>query len=220
MHSIKSSTPAWIDITVPLQNDLVHYPGDNPFNIRRIRETNRGDVCTLSEINLTSHSGTHIDAPLHYLTQGQSIDQMPLDISVSAARVIAIQDPKLIRVTELETLDLRHPASVLFKTQNSAQDWTRRSFMKDYVALSPEAAVFLVRLGIRAVGIDYLSIGHPDYDEDEVHRILLRGGVWVIEALNLANIEPGEYEMVCLPLNIQGADGSPARVILRPALKN
>ena len=192
---------------------MVHWPGDAPFERRKTLSLAEGDACNLSEIQCSAHTGTHLDAPLHFIEPGAAIDAMPLDATVGPARVIEIHDRHLIRIEELERHQPRAGDRLLFKTANSKL-WKTSEFQSDYVHISPETARYLVGIGVRTVGVDYLSVGHGEGGGAETHRILLEAGVWIIEGLNLEEVTPGEYELICLPLKIQGGDGAPARAIL------
>jgi len=208
-------TPEWIDISVPLREGMLSWPGDAPFERRLALTIQSGSECNLSELSLTAHTGTHIDAPLHYLPAGLAIDAMPIAATLGRARVIQIQDPERIRIAELEQCNLSRGERVLFKTRNSELWRTADHFESQYIFIPPETAQFLAGRGLQTVGIDYLSVGGPGPEGAETHRILLSAGVWIIESLNLENVEPGEYELVCLPLRIAASDGAPARAVLR-----
>ncbi len=206
----------WIDISLLLHNGMVHWPTDTPVDIERVFDVARGDSHSLSRIVMGSHAGTHIDAPAHFLKEGASIDQMPLDITVGPARVLEIKDNCSIRPEELLPQRVRAGERILFKTLNSKDVWHTDSFIEDYVFLTPEAARFLVERKVKMVGTDYLSIGAFKGDGGEVHQILLGAGVWIVEGLDLSQVRPGRYELVCLPLRLGKADGAPARAVLRP----
>jgi arylformamidase len=207
-------TRRWIDVSVPLRNGLVPWPGDAPFQLERASDLERGDVCNVSTVSMSTHAGTHIDAPLHYLRRGRPIDLLPLDATVGRARVIYIRNPRIIDLDSLRAHRIREGERVLFKTRNSARGRQGR-FFKDFVAVSPEAARYLASRHLRAVGIDGPSIA-PFQREAETHRILLGAGVWIIEWLDLSRTPAGSYDFMCLPLRIVGGDGAPARAILRP----
>jgi arylformamidase len=189
---------------------MVVWPGDPPTRVERIAAIERGDAFNLSAVSMCLHSGTHIDAPLHYLENAAAIGGLPLGAVIGPARVISIQDPKSITARELADHRIRRGERILFKTRNA-----ERASFDDYVSLAPEAAGYLAGRGIRVAGIDCLSIGSADEDGDEVHRILLGAGVWIIEGLDLSAVDPGRYDLVCLPLNIPASEGAPARAILR-----
>jgi len=205
----------WIDISVALRNGMVVWPGDTPFERTSNLELAKGDACNLSQISSTAHIGTHMDAPRHFLADGAGMEALPIAATIGLARVIEIQDPEVIRTAELEPHRLVQGERVLFKTANSRSCWKIDQFQKKYVYIEPTAAQYLADLGVQTVGIDYLSVGGFESGGPETHRILLQAGIWIIEGLNLEHVEPGEYELVCLPLKILGGDGAPARAVLR-----
>jgi arylformamidase len=161
-----------------------------------------------------SHSGTHVDAPAHFLRDGASVDQLPLEILLGKARVVALPVSERIERDDLEALDLSDDLRVLLKTRMSGQ-LRQPTFQQDHIYLTPDAAVYLAQIGIKLVGIDYLSIERFGSDDHASHRALLAAGVVIVEGLDLSDVEPGEYEMACLPLRVAGAEGAPARVVLR-----
>jgi arylformamidase len=205
----------WIDISVPVRNGMVHWPGDPDFRIERAQAQEKGDAATVSRMSLGLHTGTHMDAPLHFIRDARSIDQMPLDATVGPARVIAISDPHSIKRDELATHRITAGERILFKTANSDRSWTTDAFDEDFVFISQDAARYLAETGVRTVGIDYLSVGGYRKDGPETHYALLDAGIWIIEGLNLRAVDAGNYEFICLPLRLIGAEGSPARAILR-----
>jgi arylformamidase len=193
----------------------VHWPGDPPFHIERASDQQKGDTATVSRMSLGVHTGTHMDAPVHFIRDGESIDQIPLDATVGRARVIPIRDTKSIKPEELTEYSIQNGERILFKTVNSDHAWQTDDFREDFVFISKEAAAYLVECGIRSVGVDYLSVGGFREDGPETHETLLSAGIWIIEGLDLNGVEPGDYELICLPLRLIGSDGSPARAILR-----
>jgi arylformamidase len=205
----------WIDVSVPLRNGMVHWPGDSAFHIERFLDQAKGGGATVSRMSLSVHTGTHMDAPLHYIPNARTIDEMPIEATVGPARVIPIRDRRSIERSELTAHAIAGGERILFRTANSDHGWSRDAFRKEFVFISPEAARYLVERGVRCVGIDYLSVDAFPGDEAETHRILLDAGIWIIEGLNLQGVEAGTYEMVCLPLLLMGSDGAPARAILR-----
>jgi len=206
----------WMDVSMPLRDGMVHWPDDPPVRVRKVLDCVLGDRCTLSMLTMSSHTGTHIDAPAHYLKGGAGVDTMPLEVSIGRARVIAIRDSTSIGLPELQNRWTGRCERVLFKTRNSAFVHGPARFVRDFVSLTVEAAQFLVDRGPRLVGIDYLSVGSYQGDGDEVHRILLGAGIWIVEGLDLSRIPPGEYDMICLPLRLKDGDGAPARIVLSP----
>ncbi|HLG96883.1 MAG TPA: cyclase family protein [Bryobacteraceae bacterium] len=205
----------WIDISVPLHNGIVHWPGDAPFQRIQTLALADGGPCNLSEIRGSAHSGTHMDAPLHFLDGAPAIETMPIEATVGRARIIEIQDAQTIGIAELKPHRPEKGERLLFKTANSRLRWFTRDFQKDFVYIPPESARYLAECKVRTIGVDYLSVGHSENGGDETHRILLAAGIWIIESLDLAHVAPGEYELICLPLKIVGSDGAPARAVLR-----
>jgi arylformamidase len=188
-----------VDVSVPVRPGMIVYPGDPEVRLERVRAIADGDVANLSRLDLGVHSGTHVDAPLHFVEGGGTVETLPLDVLVGPCFVVDSLDPEAV------------PAGaerVLFKTPNSRL-WELDEFSEDFVALDAEAARALVERGVRLVGIDYLSIG-----DEEAHRVLLGAGVVAVEGLDLRAVEPGEYHLVCAPLKLEGAEGAPARVLL------
>jgi arylformamidase len=159
-----------------------------------------------------------MDAPLHFIRNGRTIDEMPLDATVGRARVVQIDDPKSIKREELLAQAISAGERILFKTANSAKAWSSDKFEEDFVFIAQDAARYLAERGVLCVGVDYLSVGGFHEDGPETHHALLEAGVWIIEGLDLKAIEPGEYDMACLPLKLIGAEGAPARAILRRVL--
>lgn len=194
---------------------MVHWPDDPPVRIELTSDIERGDVANVSRIDMGSHTGTHMDAPLHFVRGGKGLDEMPLDATIGRARVIEVHDPESVKPNELRLHGISRGERILFKTQNSARAWQKDAFVEDFVYVSQEAARYLAGCKIQTVGIDYLSVGGFFRDGVETHQALLEAGVWIIEGLDLSQVEPGEYELICLPLKIEGSDGAPARAILR-----
>lgn len=206
----------WIDVTLPLRCGMVRWPDDEPVRVEKTRDLERGDGYNLSRVSMSLHAGTHVDAPLHFLAGGAGIDAMPLSATVGPARVIEILDPVAIGPAELEQHAIRAGERILFKTANSERARKAEAFLEDYVYLSLPAALRLAERGVLAVGVDYLSVGPFSEGAREVHVALLEAGIWIIEGLDLSGVEPGDYELICLPLRFERGDGAPARAILRP----
>ena len=225
----RMSSSEFIDITIPFRKGMVHWPGDQAPRIERVMDVNRGDKVTMSELHMISHTGTHVDAPLHFVPGGGTIDKMPLPTMVGPARVIEIKDTESVKLEELTPYDVRPGERILFKTRNSSRLYKTDEFSKEYVFVTYEAAEYLVKRGIVLVGIDYLSIckyeTETDWDSVEaylsksdmhrVHRIFLENGIYILEAIDLSGAEPGEYELICLPIKLEKGDAGLARAILR-----
>jgi len=205
----------WIDVSVSLHSGMVHWPDNPPVQIERALSIEHGDAANVSEISMGVHTGTHMDGPIHFVQEGQGLDEMPLTATIGRARVVEISDPESIKVDELHLHGLQRGERILFRTQNSARRWSTEGFMEDFVYVSQEAARYLADRGIQTVGVDYLSVGGFRKDGEETHRALLEAGIWVIEGLDLSEVEAGECELICLPVKIEQSDGAPARAILR-----
>lgn len=205
----------WIDISVPIRDGMVHWPGDPAVRVQRIHAIDRGDEANLTQLSMSAHTGTHMDAPLHYLPGADSMDALPFTAIIGPARVIAVAAPGAVSRPMLESADLQAGERLLLKTRNSDRLWSGREFDVQFTALNIEAARWLAALPIQLLGIDYLSVGPYHSEGAAVHRALLGAGIWIIEGLNLMGVEPGRYELICLPLRLSGADGAPARALLR-----
>jgi arylformamidase len=206
----------WIDISVPLHNGMPHWPGDQAFTIKRDHDMNAGAGNNLSEFTTSSHTGTHMDAPVHFIRGGKGIDEIPLSAVVGRARVLAIKDPENITVEELRPHNIGRGERILFRTRNSDKAWAQEGFQEDFVAIPPETARYLAECRPALVGVDYLSVGHFQGGGAETHQAILGAGIWIVEGLDLSAVRPGDYDLVCLPIKVQGADGALARAILRP----
>ena len=205
----------WIDVSISLHNGMHGWPGDPPTVVTMHAGTAKGDVCNVSAINLSSHTGTHMDAPLHFLPNGKTMDDLPWDAVIGPARVVEIQDDAAIKIAELEKIQPRKGERLLFKTRNSAGSWAKPEFDKDFVYLSKEAARYLADCGVLTVGVDYLSVGGFYHDGIETHNALLTAEIWIIEGLDLSKVETGSYDLICLPIKFHQGDGAPARCLLR-----
>jgi arylformamidase len=203
------------DVSVPLKDGMVCWPGDAAPEIRQVASMDEGAMCNVTTMRMSVHTGTHMDAPRHFVNGAGAIDGIAIESLIGPARVVEIADPVAIRRGELEQLKPQRGERLLFKTRNAATDWSRTEFDKDFVYLADEGARYLVECGVRTIGVDYLSIGGFFHDTVETHVTILGAGIAVIEGLDLSAVEAGEYELICLPLKIAGADGAPARVVLR-----
>lgn len=175
----------------------------------------KGDDCNVSEVSMSVHTATHMDAPSHFTKLKTGIDKMPLSAVVGSARVIEVDDPESIKLSEIRPHRIRRGERVLFKTRNSKRKWGKKPFDEKFVYISTDAAKYLVDRKVQTIGVDYLSIGGFEANINEVHQIILKARIWVIEGLDLSRVEPGNYEMICLPIKIQNCDGAPARALLR-----
>lgn len=197
------------DISVPIRSDMPIYDGNPGVELERVDSIAEGAPANVSRLGLGVHTGTHVDAPLHFIDGAPGAEGIPLDALVGPAVVVDATSVEALGDQELESLGVPEGAErVLLKTQNS-ELWNQDAFTRDFLRLDGGGARFVVSRGIRTIGIDYLSIG-----DREAHRELLGAGVVPVEGLDLRNIEPGEYTFVCLPLDVVGSDGAPARAIL------
>jgi arylformamidase len=203
------------DITVPLSSALPVYPGDPEVTITPLAQLQWGDAANVSRLVLSSHTGTHLDAPRHFFAEGLAIDSLDLHVLMGPARVCAFpQVTTHLTADDLRPLGLAGTKRLLLQTPNAAL-WQKMGFQTNYVALTESAAYLLVEMGVQLVGIDYLSVDAFERQDFPVHRILLRAGVLILEGLDLRAVPPGDYELLALPLLLQHGDGAPVRAILR-----
>lgn len=205
----------WIDISVCISDELLVWPGDPPVGISKINDMESGDEANLTRLNISAHTGTHMDAPRHFVKNGPGLDKIPLDAVVGECRVIEIEDTVSIKSSELKEYDIREGERILFKTRNADHEWENNAFMDDFVHFETEAAEYLAALQPRLIGIDYLSVSGYNKNETAVHQKFLEAGIWIIEGLKLKNVSRGKYELICLPIKIKDSDGAPARAIVR-----
>ncbi len=209
----------WYDISVPIKQGMNFFPTDPaPPKIYRFHDVELGGRVTMSMLEIISHTGTHIDTPLHFIPGGSTVSDMPLEATIGPARVIEIKDPEKIKVAELEAHQIRKGERILCKTRNSPIVYESPQFVEDYVYLDVEAAEYLVKKGIILFGLDNITIGHfkePD-NLTRTHQTLLSAGIYILEDCALANVPPGEYDLLCLPLLMYKGDAGPCRAILRP----
>lgn len=204
----------FIDVTVPLSADVPTFPGDPHFQMEFSHRIADGKPYNVAKVTMGVHSGTHVDAPYHFLAEGATVEALPLEILMGKVLVVQVAGRDCIDVRDVQALDLTDEIRVFFRTRMSGQ-LKSPEFQEDFVYLTPAAAAHLVQAGIKLVGIDYLSVEKFQSRDFGAHHALLRAGVIIVEGLDLSEADPGEYDMACLPLRIVGADGSPARVVLR-----
>jgi arylformamidase len=206
-----------IDISVPLKKEMPVWPGSSAPRLIRIKSLEDGDACTASRLECDVHSGTHIDAPMHFMEKGNGAEALPLNGLIGPAYVADLGETPFVNAASLDRLGLpRGIERLLLRTQNS-QLWASgvREFTPDYVALTPDAAQWVVDQGTRLIGIDYLSVQRFQ-DGPLTHQIMLNAEVIIVEGLNLTGVSAGMYELICLPICLVGAEGAPARAVLRP----
>jgi len=186
--------------------------------IYRLHEHELGSPVTITMLEILTHTGTHVDCPLHFIARGSTVTDMPLDATVGLTRVIEIRNPEIITPEELEPYDIKRGERILCKTRNSPTVYEAKEWVEDYVYLSESAAHYLAQKHIRLFGLDAITVGNYR-DEGSIHathRALLEAGIYILEGCALADVPPGNYELICLPLRILNADASPVRAILRP----
>jgi arylformamidase len=208
----------WIDVSAPIDPKTAPvYPGNAPIKLEFMLDYDKGNKLALSRYSLGAHTGTHVDAPLHFIKGGMSVDLVPLEHFVGPARVIDCSaDAKLIDAAELNKHDWKGARRILFRTRNSRNHWmTDANFHEDFTYLAPDAAQLLAAAGVELVGIDYLSIEKFQSPEPKTHLALLTRGIPVVEGLSLADVTPGDYDLIVLPLRITGHEAAPARAILK-----
>jgi arylformamidase len=201
------------DITRTLRPGMATWPGEPGPELTLIKEMVAGHPADVSHLALGVHTGTHVDAPRHFIPGGAGVESLPLTTLIGPARVVSIADDRAIRVDELERAGLDGIERVLFRTRNS-DEWSDAVFKEDFVYLEPDAAQWLASRGTRLVGVDYLSVESFAAAEPLTHRTLLAAGVVIVEGLDLREVPPGDYDLTCLPLKLAGADGAPARAVL------
>ncbi len=197
-----------VDVSIPIRPGMITYPGDPVVRLERVKSIADGSVANISRLDFGVHTGTHVDAPLHFIDGAAGAEQLPLELLLGPARVVDAREAERLDAATIERLDLDGAERVLFRTRNSDL-WQRDTFSDDFVSIREDGARLLIDRGVRLVGIDYLSIG-----DEGAHQALLQAGLVAIEGLDLSAAEPGDYELVCAPLKLVGSDGAPARVLL------
>jgi arylformamidase len=193
------------------------YEGDPPMRFDFVKDMRKGDVLTLSAYTLGAHSGTHIDAPMHFVRDGVSIDRVAVDRLIGPARVIEIADDvQVIDAAELQRHDWRNTPRILFRTRSSIHGWMMSpAFHRDFAYIAPDAAQLLADANVQLVGIDYLSAEQFGAPAPRTHQILLGKGIPIVEGLSLVNVSAGDYDLIVLPIKVGGHEGAPARAVMR-----
>jgi arylformamidase len=202
------------DLSVPIKTGGLVYPGNPEISIELQQAVATGASANVSFVRFGSHTGTHADAARHFFDDGQPVDRIPLERLIGPATVIAFPDDvRSVTAEHLKSKNLKGTKRVLIRTRNSAL-LSQREFVPDYTFLAPDAAQYLVDLGVELVGVDYLSIEQFHSGHHRTHRTLLERSVVIVEGLDLSVPPPGQYEFICLPLRLEGCDGAPARAVL------
>src|SRR5690349_2418864 len=190
-----------IDVSVPLDANLPTYPNNTPFSLEPIKRIARGDSSNVSTLHMSAHSGTHVDAPRHFFDDGPGAEALALEMLIGRARVIEVTTRKAITADDLSRFDFSEDVRVLIKTSNSRL-WGSPEFHTDFVGVAESGAKFLVEHGIKVVGVDYLTVEEFRKPGAPAHHALLGAGTIIIEGLNLRDVDPGHYDMYCLPLRV------------------
>ena len=203
------------DISLTLSPDLAVWPGDPQIVFERTREMAAGAKANVTRIALSAHTGTHLDAPLHFIEHGEDVTTLSLETLIGPAQLVEAADADMINAAVLDSLPIHADTErLIIKTRNS-QLWSeaKATFRTDFAAVTASGAIWLVEHGIRLVGVDYLSVA-PYGDSTLTHVTLLQAGVIPVEGLNLSAVQPGRYQLICLPLKLGGCEGAPARAVL------
>jgi arylformamidase len=203
------------DVTVPISNTMPVWPNDPPVQLTSKSHPSKDGTHTirLTAIEMGSHTGTHLDAPFHMIEGGRRLSDFPLDTLIGPATVVEIPHARSISRPALQGFNWNGVERILLKTENS-KHWRDGKFYEDFVYIEPDGAAFLAERGVRVVGIDYLSIDKFSSESHPSHFVLLKRDIIIVEGLDLSKVQAGQYTMFALPLNLQEADGAPARVIL------
>ena len=203
------------DISVTLGEESIPFPGDPPFSREMLLTIKDSGICDVSKLVMSAHSGTHIDTPAHFIMEGNTLEAYSVKDFILPARVVAVGDKESVKPADLRDIEIDPGEALLFKTDNSATGRCRSGvFTEDFVYLSPEAAMACIEKKAGLVGLDYITIEKPGDETFPTHRIILGGGILVLEGINLAEVPPGRYTLICLPLKIKGGEASPVRAVL------
>jgi arylformamidase len=208
-----SETAQIIDISLSIRAKMAVYPGNPDVSIDRVQDLDCGASSNVSRLTLGSHTGTHIDAPLHCLQNGKSIDKLPLEHFFGPCKVLdATAEERSVSLEFMKSKEINKGDRVLFKTKNSEMGF--ETFRDDFIFVSGEASEYLAALEISLVGIDYLSIKEKGSKDNRPHLEFLSRGIPILEGINLKDVEEGEYTLATFPLKVEGCDGAPTRAVL------
>lgn len=203
------------DISLTISPDMPVWPGDPGVVLERVSKIEEGANSNVTRMAISAHTGTHVDAPFHFLPEGKPVERLVLKVLTGRAYVLGLEKADLITAAVLENSEIPpRTRRLLIKTRNS-QYWKQedKAFQTDFVGISADGAEFLVKRGVKLVGVDYLSVA-PYKQSRPTHEILLKAGVVIVEGLDLSEVSQGRYSLFCLPLKLAGSDGAPARAIL------
>ncbi|HJO96031.1 MAG TPA: cyclase family protein [Victivallales bacterium] len=203
------------DISISLDTNTINYPGCEKFNRDITKSFKQKDPYTLSKLSMSSHTGTHVDSPLHFIENGNSIDEIPIDNFILNAIVVEIKNKREINAKDIKSLNIKETSALLFKTDNSEKNLiNNNTYDSNFVYIAPSAAEICVEKKIKLIGIDYLSIDGDKNHLFESHKIILGNNIIILECIDLQKVPAGEYKLICLPLKIKGGEASPVRAIL------
>ena len=203
------------DISILLGEESIDFPGDTPFSREFALTIEESGICNVSNLKMSAHAGTHVDTPLHFIPGGKGIDEYAAEDFIFPANVIEIRDGESINASHIDGFDLEPGDAVLFKTANSLSGTsTSGQFAESFVYLSPRAAEVCVEKRLDLVGIDYVTIDKFGDTSSPTHHTLLGNDILILEGINLKDVPPGKYTLLCLPLKIKGCEGSPVRAVL------
>ncbi|WP_042225040.1 arylformamidase [Oceanobacillus manasiensis] len=206
----------WIDISQPLTNDMAHWPGDTPFQYSLTFSKEETGSVNIGQMTASLHTGTHVDAPFHYDSKGNTIDMLDLERYIGEAIVVDVSHTDEVNLEVLKQTELKGRTRVLLKT--SLPNNPKR-FPDTMPTIAPDIAAYLQEKGVTLLGVDIPSVDHTDSKELATHHALYQHDINILENIMLDNVEAGLYELIALPLAIHGADGSPVRAVIRPLSK-
>ncbi|MGB3802077.1 MAG: cyclase family protein [Lewinella sp.] len=211
----------WTDVTYPIFENMTGWPGQPKTSLETLSCIHCGDSAMVSVLHMSLHSGTHMDAPSHFLAQGIDVSQYPTEVGMGPVRIAHVKPqaevtPDDLIAYEQRTRPLERGERLILRTPNSDQsNWLQEPFQKEYHAIGPAAAEWIGQKGLKLIGVDYLSVGPFHKGNPQTHRALMGAKVWIIEGVDLRRVKEGDYEMICLPLKIAGGDASPIRILIR-----
>lgn len=212
---MKSVLDEIIDISVELSKDTIIYPGDPKLEYGLMFSLKKGEIANVGYIKSGIHHGTHVDVPYHFRDEGRKLDQIPIEHWIGKTLVVDVTSAdKCVKDTDLVNVPLKEYPRILLKTQNSLDYYQRSEFTEEFIYLDKSACELMAASGVMTVGLDYITVDPYGSKDFPAHHTLLDNGVCIIECIRLQNVEPGEYYLMCLPLKLQGTDGSPARAVL------
>lgn len=203
------------DISVTLGREDIPFPGDPSFSRQTLVSIEEGGPCTVSKLEMSTHSGTHIDMPAHFIAGGSTLDAYSPEDFVIPAHVVIVDDPEAVRASDLDGIEIDPGDAILFRTENSTSGRSRSGkFSENFVYISSEAAAACIEKKAGLVGLDYITIDKHGDESTPAHKSLLGGGILILEAISLEEVPPGGYTLICLPLKISGGEASPVRAVL------